>query len=255
MNEALLPLAGAVAGAIFGSFIANLVIRWPRGEQVMVGRSRCEACGKPLVAAELVPIVSHLIQRGRCRGCGAAIDRKHLAIEIGAALIGASALFASPDLNGVAGAIFGWFLLALAALDAEHFWLPDRLTLPLGVLGLAVGATGLGVPLIDRVIGAAAGFGALAAIALAYRALRGREGLGWGDPKLLGAIGAWLGWQMLPLVLLFASILGLLAVLAQRARGEAVSATTRVPLGALMAVAAWPLWLLLASGIAGFVLL
>lgn len=248
MNDALLPLAGAVAGAIFGSFIANLVLRWPRGEQVLGGRSRCEACGKPLGIVELVPILSHLLQRGRCRACGATIDRRHLAIEAGAALIGASALFASPDLNGVAGAVFGWFLLALAALDAEHFWLPDRLTLPLGALGLAAGAAGLGVPFADRVIGAAAGFGALAAIALGYRALRGRDGLGWGDPKLLGAIGAWLGWQMLPIVLLLASLIGLLAVLAQRARGEAVSATTRVPLGALMAVAAWPLWLLLAAG-------
>lgn len=243
-----LPLAGGVLGAIFGSFIANLVIRWPLGRSVIGGRSQCDACGKPLGVIELVPILSHLLQRGRCRACGAAIDRRHLIVEIAAVLIGASALFASPDLNGASGAVFGWFLLALAALDAEHFWLPDRLTLPLAVIGLVTGAAGLGVPLADRAIGAIAGFGLLAAVALGYRALRGREGLGWGDPKLLGAIGAWLGWQALPFVLLIASSLGLLALVSRRARGEAVLATTRVPLGALMAVAAWPLWMLIGSG-------
>lgn len=240
--------AGAIFGAIIGSFIANLVIRWPRGEQVASGRSRCDACGKTLGVVELIPILSHLIQRGRCRGCGAAIDWRHLAIEFGAALIGASALAVSPDWNGVAGAVFGWFLLALVALDAEHFWLPDALTLPLGVLGLATAAIGSGPPFVDRAIGAVAGFGVLAAVAIGYRALRGREGLGWGDPKLLGAIGAWLGWQMLPFVLLLASVIGLLAILLRRLRGEAIAATTRVPLGALMAVAAWALWLLVGSG-------
>ncbi|WP_184017326.1 prepilin peptidase [Sphingobium boeckii] len=235
-----MPLAGLILGLIFGSFIANLVIRWPQGKSVVGGRSACDACGKPLGACELVPVISHILQRGRCRGCGAAIDRRHLAIEIAAGLIGASALFVAPDLNGLAGAVFGWCLLALAVLDVEHFWLPDRLTLPLMAIGLVVAPFTRPEMTEMRIIGALAGFVGLAFIGWAYRQWRGRQGLGGGDPKMLGAIGAWLGWPMLPFVLLLASLVGLGAVLIRR---EAMHATTRVPLGALMAVAAWPLWL------------
>ena len=111
-----------------------------------------------------------------------------------------------PGWLGLAGALFGWVLLTLALLDAGHFWLPDKLTLPLLLLGLAIVNE---PPLLHRLIGAAAGYAVLALIALAYRAARGREGLGGGDPKLLAAIGAWLGWQALPFVLLAASLAGL----------------------------------------------
>ena len=235
-----MPLAGLILGLIFGSFIANLVIRWPRGQAVTRGRSACDACGKPLGAIELVPVISHIVQRGHCRGCGAAIDRRHLAIEVAAGLIGASALFVSPDWNGLVGAVFGWFLLALAVLDVEHFWLPDRLTLPLMVIGLIVAPFTRPEMTEMRIIGALAGFVGLALIGWAYRKLRGWQGLGGGDPKMLGAIGAWLGWPLLPFVLLLASLVGLGATLLRR---EKMSATMRVPLGALMAVAAWPLWL------------
>ena len=102
-------------------------------------------------------------------------------------------------------------------------------------------------PLEERLIGAAAGFLALALIAFAYRRLRGREGLGGGDPKLLAAIGAWLGWQQLPFVMLGAGLLGLAAVLLRAARGETIAATDRLPLGTLMALAAWPIWLISGS--------
>lgn len=236
----LLPLAGLALGLIFGSFIANLVIRWPQGRSVMTGRSACDACHKTLGPRELVPLLSHLLQRGRCRSCGAAIDPRHLMIELAAGLIGASALFVSPDLNGLAGAVFGWFLITLAVLDVEHFWLPDALTLPLMALGLIAAAL-LRPDLAEmRMIGALAGYAGLSLVGRAYRKLRGRIGLGGGDPKLLGAIGAWLGWPLLPFVLLLASLVGLGALLLRR---ERVQAATKVPLGALMAVAAWPLWL------------
>jgi len=237
----LLALAGALLGLIFGSFIANLVIRWPQGRSVMHGRSACDTCHNALGSHELVPVLSHLLQRGRCRNCGAAIDPRHLTIELAAGLIGASALFVSPDLNGVAGAVFGWFLLALAVLDVEHFWLPDALTLPLMALGLIVAAL-LRPDLAEmRMIGALAGYAGLSLVGWGYRKLRGRIGLGGGDPKLLGAIGAWLGWPLLPFVLLLASLVGLGALLLRRR--DRMHADTKVPLGALMAVAAWPLWL------------
>lgn len=141
------------------------------------------------------------------------------------------------------GALFGWVLVVLAAFDLRHFWLPDRLVL---ILFLIAGASlwrGIGPTPIDRLLGALCGFATLALIAAAYRAIRKRDGLGGGDPKLLGALGAILGWQALPLVLLGASAVGLLHVAIRWARGEAVVATDRLPLGALMALAAFPIWI------------
>lgn len=242
----LWPLGGGVAGAIAGSFLATIVIRWPRDRSVMAGRSACDSCGRTLGAVDLIPLLGFAIRRGRCATCHAPIDRRHPLIELAAALIGAAALAAAPGWAGAAGAVFGWMLLALAVLDVEHYWLPNRLTVPLALLGLAAGVVGIAPALNDRLIGAAAGFGALALIGWAYRVVRKRDGLGGGDPKLLGAIGAWLGWQALPFVLLGASLIGLIAVGLAVARGEAVSGTTRLPFGALMAVAAFPIWLFFA---------
>lgn len=236
---------GAALGAIVGSFLATLVVRWPEGRSVINGRSVCDGCGTALRAHELVPILSFLAQRGRCRRCGSNIERAHLWIELGAALIGAIALLAHPGPAGLVTAILGWWLLAIGALDAEHHWLPDKLTLPLLPAGLVVAWVGIGPALEARLIGAAAGYGALAGLALLYRLVRGREGLGGGDPKLLAAIGAWLGWTQLPYVLLGAGGLGLAAVSLVRLRGGTVAATDRLPLGTLLALAAWPIWLML----------
>lgn len=239
--------AGALLGAIVGSFLATILIRWPAGTSAIAGRSRCDACQAPLGPRDLVPILSFAFSRGRCRACGAAIDPRHPAMELAAAMVGAAALVAHPLPLALVTAGFGWALLLLIALDAEHYWLPDRLTLPLIPLGLAAAWAGFGPPLLDRALGAAIGWAALAGLGLAYRALRGREGLGGGDPKLLAALGAWLGATILPFILLGAGLAGLAAVLLMRARGQKVSATSRLPLGALMALAAWPLWLVVAG--------
>jgi leader peptidase (prepilin peptidase)/N-methyltransferase len=245
----LLAMLGFAAGAIVGSFLATVLVRWPAGRSAATGRSKCDGCGAALGPLELVPILSYLFSRGRCRRCGERIDRRHLAVELVAALIGAAALLLGGWPLGAAGAILGWWLLILAALDIEHHWLPDRLTLPLIPAGLFVAAAGIGPPLVDRLIGAAAGFLLLWAIGAGYAWLRGREGLGGGDPKLFAAIGAWLGWQFLPFVMLGAGLLGLAALLVLRLRGSAVAATDRLPLGTLMAACAWPLWLLLPFGL------
>jgi leader peptidase (prepilin peptidase) / N-methyltransferase len=237
---------GFVLGAVIGSFLAAILIRWPQGRSVLKGRSHCDSCGRTLSPRDLVPILSWFLVKGRCRHCGAAIDRRHLAAEAGAALIGLTAILAHPIPAAIFTAIFGWWLFLLAALDIEHQWLPDRLTLPLIPAGLAVAWIGIGPPLEDRLIGAAAAFAVLALIAFAYRRLRGREGLGGGDPKFFAAIGAWLGWQALPLVMLGAGLFGLAGILLKRSRGESVAATDRLPLGALLALAAWPIWLILA---------
>ena len=230
-------------GAIFGSFIAALVIRWPAGRSIARGRSACDACGRTLGPAELVPIVSFVAQRGRCRGCGARIDPAHLWIELAALAIGVLGGAVAPGGAGVAGAVFGWLLLALAALDIVAFWLPDRLTALLALAGLASGAAGLMPDLADRLIGGIAGYAALAGIALGYKTWRGREGMGGGDPKLMGAIGLWLGWRMLPAVLVIASLIGLGVALVAHLGGRRMARDTALPFGALLGVAAYPAWL------------
>lgn len=233
---------GALLGAIIGSFVATLVIRWPEGRGTG-GRSACDGCGDALRWFELIPLLSFLIQRGRCRRCGARITAQHWVIELLCALAGGLALWSVPGLPGAMGAAFGWLLVALGALDLKHFWLPDRLTAALAVLGVAGAFAGLDPPALDRLIGGVGGFALLWGVGALYRLARRREGLGAGDPKLFGAIGLWVGWQTLPLVLLGASAAGLGMALMLMLR-QRVSATTKLPLGTLLAAAAFPVWLL-----------
>lgn len=243
VDKIWIGLAGTVAGLIVGSFLATLVLRWPQGRD-LGGRSGCDSCGAPLRWTDLLPLVSFTAKRGKCSTCDAAIDRTHPVVELLCALVGGVALHVSPNLAGVAAALIGWFLVALAMLDLRHFWLPDRLTGAVAIVAMAGGLLGTMPPLTDRLVGGVAGFGALAAIAWTYRKLRHREGLGAGDPKLFGAIGLWLGWEALPFVLLGASAVGLLAVAAMMLRGKAVGATTQVPFGTLLAIAAFPVWVI-----------
>lgn len=242
MPDLMWPVLLAGLGAIAGSFLATIVVRWPQGRSVRSGRSACDACGRTLRAAELVPLASALVLRGRCRGCGARIDPRHPTIELGCAALGAAAGVVAPGAAGVAGALFGWLLLTLAALDWAELWLPDALTGTLALAGLA--ATPWAPPeLTERLIGGAAGFVTLWAIGAGYQALRGRQGLGGGDPKLFGAIGLWLGWRLLPVVLMLAALVGLGVVLVWRLRGGVVPADEALPFGAFLAVAAYPAWL------------
>jgi len=232
---------GLGLGAIIGSFLGAIILRWPRGESVLRGRSRCDACGRTLGARDLVPIVSGLLARGRCRRCGGRIDPAHLLAEVGAALIAGLAFWLTPNLLA-AGllTVGGWLLLTLAILDARHHWLPDALTLPLAALGLTLGEWVLPAPFPDRALGALVGYALLALLAFAYRRLRGREGLGLGDAKLLGALGGWLGWAILPLLLLLASLAALGWALLLRLRGRAIDAGTALPFGTFLCLATVP---------------
>jgi leader peptidase (prepilin peptidase) / N-methyltransferase len=243
IGHPLIILLGALLGLVIGSFLATVVLRLPQGRSALAGRSACDGCGRPLRAWELLPLASYLIAGGKCRSCGTRIDPIHPQVEVAAMLIGALSAALLPPFLALAAALFGWALLTLAALDLRHFWLPDRIVLPLGTTGLAVNAAGFGPGITHAAIGAAAGFGILWAVGAAYRALRRRRGLGGGDPKLLGAIGAWVGWVPLPFILLGAALLGIVLILLDRLRGTQVTATTRVAFGALMAAAAWPAWI------------
>lgn len=227
-------LVGFLGGAIIGSFLATVILRWPQGRSVATGRSRCDGCGRTLGLLELVPILSAVSQGQRCRTCGQRIDPMHLRVEIAAGLCGATALGISPDAGGLVVALFGWLLIPLALLDWRHFWLPDRLTALLAATGIAGGWL-LKVGLVSQLIGGLAGFAALYAIAVIYKRTRGRTGLGAGDPKLFGAVGLWLGWQPLAAVLALAAAIGLCFALTMRRRAH-----DQMPFGTMLAIGAWP---------------
>ena len=230
---------------MIGSFVATLVLRWPDGRGIVRGRSACDGCGRTLRAGELVPLLSAAVLRGRCRTCRVAIAPLHWQVELAATAIGALSGWLAPGVEGVAGAVFGWLLLALALLDLRAWWLPDALTALLAATGIAGGVLGLGPSLSDRLIGGAGGFALLWLVAAGYRRWRGREGMGGGDPKLFSGIGLWLGWAMLPAVLLVASLVGLGAVLVARLLGRPMARSDALPLGTLLAAAAYPAWALM----------
>lgn len=239
-----------LVGLILGSFTATLVLRWPAGRSVF-GRSQCDGCERALGPLDLVPLVSAFAQRGRCRGCGAPIDPFHMQVELASGLIGALALAIMPGVAGWLWALFGWLLLPLALLDARHMWLPDRLNALLAIIGLLLAGPLLGTAMPDRWIGALVGGAALALVALLFKRLRGKDGMGGGDPKLMAAAGAWLGWQALPLMLLIASVGGLAWALATQGKGDRPLSLRAIPFGVFMAVAAWatvPLWPALSAG-------
>ena len=233
-----------VLGAVIGSFLATIALRWPQERSIAHGRSACDGCGRTLRATELVPLLSWLVARGRCRTCGARIDPLHPLVEAGCAAVGVTAALVAPGPVAVAGAGFGWLLLVLAVMDARDFWLPDPLVAALALVA-AVGAWVAPPALGERLVGGVGGFAVLWLIGAGYRSWRGREGLGGGDPKLFGAIGLALGWRMLPAVLLVAGLVGIGWVLFHKLRGRAVAADDALPLGTLLAIAAYPAWLLM----------
>lgn len=242
--QPLLITGLALLGLIVGSFVGLLSVRLPQGEGVLWGRSHCRACGRTLPPWSLVPVLSYLAQRARCPTCRGSVPARYPLMELGCGAIGAWAAIAQPALPGaLLTALLGWQLLLLAVIDGEHFWLPDRLTLPLLSTGLGAALVLDQANLRDSLAGAGLGFFTLWALALAYRRLRGREGLGGGDPYLLGAIGAWVGWLGLPSVLLWASAAGLSLVLARRLSRRAVSGSDRLPFGVFLAIGAWMTWL------------
>lgn len=240
-----LLLLGLLLGLAAGSFLATLVLRAGRGEPV-TGRSRCDCCAAPLAIRDLVPLLSFLAARGRCRHCGARIHHLHPALEALAGLLGALALGLLGLPMGLAGALLGWLLLALAALDLRHHWLPDWLTLPLLAAGLAVAALLAPAALPARLLGAGLAGGTFWLVRVTARRILGREALGLGDVKLAAALGAWLSPALLPPLLLLAALAGLAwALLVRACRGGPFP---EVPFGAFLAVAAWPLWLVAAAG-------
>jgi len=237
-QPAVFPWVALAAGLCVGSFL-NVVIHrlprmmeraWredcaelagsplPRAERynLVVPRSSCPACGHRIAALENVPVLSWLWLRGRCSACRAAISARYPLVEL---LAGAGAGYCAWrygfGLAALAAALFLWGTIALAFIDQATGYLPDDITLPLLWAGLVANAFGAFVPIGEAVLGAAGGYGALWLVYWGFKLATGKEGMGYGDFKMNAAVGAFLGWKMLPLVILLSSIVGLAFGLAQ----------------------------------------
>ncbi len=176
---------------------------------LLIPRSACLHCGHKIGALENIPLISYLLLRGKCRGCGAAISARYPTVEALSGVLSAYvAWHFGFGLAALAALLFIWALLALTFIDADTQLLPDDITLPLLWLGLLFNLSGTFVDLPSAVIGAVAGYLTLWAVYWLFKLATGKDGMGYGDFKLLAAIGAWLGWQMLPLVILLSSLVG-----------------------------------------------
>ena len=187
-------------------------------------RSRCPACGHQIGALENIPVISWLLLRGKCSACGAPISVRYPLVEALTAVLSALVAAHFGPSWACAGALtMVWSLIALTFIDADTQLLPDSITLPLLWLGLLFNLSGTFVGLSAAVVGAMAGYLSLWSVYWLFKLLTGKEGMGYGDFKLLAALGAWLGWQMLPLVILLSSLVGAvvgvaLIILAKRGR-------------------------------------
>jgi leader peptidase (prepilin peptidase) / N-methyltransferase len=231
-QPAVFPWAALVVGLCVGSFLNVVIHRLPRMMErewqaqcaelagqapppqerynLVAPRSACPACGQRIAAWQNIPVLSWLALRGRCAGCRAGISVKYPLVELLAAGGAAYAAWRfGPGFAALGAALFVWFTIALAFIDQETGYLPDDLTLPLVWIGLIVNLGGAFVPLRDAVIGAVAAYLFLWSINAAFKALRGMDGMGYGDFKLYAAVGAFLGWKLLPLVILLSSVVGL----------------------------------------------
>lgn len=176
---------------------------------LVVPRSACPHCGHAIGALENIPIISYLLLRGKCKGCGTRISVRYPVVEtLSGLLSGFAAWHFGFGIAACAALLFVWALLALTFIDFDTQLLPDTITLPLLWCGLLLNLSGTFTDLHGAVIGAVAGYLTLWAVYWTFKLATGKEGMGYGDFKLLAAIGAWLGWQMLPLVILLSSLVG-----------------------------------------------
>ncbi|MFT0868475.1 prepilin peptidase [Pseudomonas sp. CAM1A] len=251
----------AVLGLLVGSFLNVLAYRlpvmlerqWQREAQEVLGlaqaeherfdlclpASRCPHCQRPIRAWENIPLLSYLALRGRCAGCKARISVRYPLVELATALL--SLLVAwhfGPGVEALAVLLLTWGLIGLSLIDAEHQLLPDVLVLPLLWLGLVVNSFGLLVPLADAVWGAVAGYLSLWTVYWLFKLATGKEGMGFGDFKLLAMLGAWGGWQVLPLTLMLASLVGALIGLTL-VRLKRTQMGAALPFGPYLAIAGW----------------
>lgn len=224
-------IVAGIFGLLIGSFLNVVIYRVPKMYQrawenevaeeqgqpiphtdkfnLMVPRSRCPHCGHKITALENIPVVSYLVLRGKCSQCKAPISPRYPLIEAATGLLSGLVVWHfGTGLLGIGALLFLFLLVAMTWIDYDTYMLPDNMTLPLMWMGLLINLNGTLVPLHDAVVGAAAGYLALWSVYWAFKLVTGKEGMGYGDFKLLAALGAWMGWQMLPTIILLSSIVG-----------------------------------------------
>jgi leader peptidase (prepilin peptidase)/N-methyltransferase len=260
-SPALVQGAALVLGLLVGSFLNVVALRlpvmmeraWRRECAELLGQSapaseslsltcppsRCPHCGHAIRPWENVPVLSWLVLRARCRACAHPISARYPIIEAATGLLSwlvAWQLGWGWPLGGAL--VLTWALIALTVIDLEHQLLPDQITLPFLWLGLLLNAFGIYTDPVSAILGAAAGYLALWTVYQAFRQLTGKEGMGYGDFKLLALFGAWLGWQMLPQVILLSALVGSfvgIGLIIWRRRGRDVP----IPFGPYLAAAGW----------------
>ena len=270
-NPVVFYITAAVVGLMVGSFLNVVIYRLPRMMQqdwneqaamvledaelqdcaqslrekhngpvrynLIAPRSNCPKCGRGIGALENIPILSYLVLRGRCAGCKTPISIRYPVVEaISAVVAGYIAWHFGFGLAALAVMVFAWSLIALTVIDIDTQLLPDSITLPLLWIGLLANMSATFAPLDAAVLGAVAGYLALWSVYWLFKIATGKEGMGFGDFKLLAAIGAWLGWKLIPLVILFSSFVGaavgiLLIVFRRHGR------STPIPFGPYLAAA------------------
>lgn len=176
---------------------------------LVMPRSRCPHCEHPIAAYDNIPVLSYLVLGGRCRHCRASISLRYPLVELASAVLaGIAAWHFGPGWQGVCAVLLTWALLALAMIDADTQLLPDSITQPFLWLGLLLNSANVFTDLPNALAGAVAGYLLLWSVYWAFKLTTGKEGMGYGDFKLLAMLGAWLGWQALPVILLAASLVG-----------------------------------------------
>lgn len=258
----LLPLAALLLGLLVGSFLNVLILRlparlewsWRRQAREILGlppeqeppppslvfdRSRCPHCARTITWYDNIPVLSWLVLRGRCRACGGPIALQYPLVEGLTAILSVLVVWRfgfAPE--SAVLLVFTWALIAMAVIDLRTTWLPDELTLPSLWLGLLASLWGLFVSPQEAILGAALGYLSLWSVYWGFRLLTGKEGMGYGDFKLLAALGAFAGWQGILPIVLISSVLGaivgsLYLALEGKDRG------TPIPFGPFLALAGW----------------
>lgn len=264
-NPAALLVAALVLGLVVGSFLNVVIHRLPQmmerdwrrecaellevpGEpaaaseaplNLLTPRSRCPHCGHRISALQNVPVLSYVLLRGRCAACSAPISPRYPAVELLGGLLAAAAVWHFGATPAAAGALMlTWALIALSFIDFDTTFLPDSITLPLLWLGLLFNLFGTFTDLRSALLGAMIGYGSLWLIYHLFRLITGKQGMGYGDFKLFAMLGAWLGWQALPAIILLASVVGaVVGVTLITVRGH--DRNIPIPFGPYIAVAGW----------------
>ena len=263
MESTPLLYAGVfVFGLIIGSFLNVVILRIPpllehdwrcqcrelleleTGEEekppgIVFARSRCPKCGHSIGASENIPLLSYILLRGKCSSCKTRISPRYPLVELCTAVLFTITIWHfGLNLQGLTAVMLTACLIALAGIDTDHQLLPDNMTLPLLWAGILINFWSVHTDLASSVMGAMAGYLALWSIYHLFRLLTGKEGMGYGDFKLLAALGAWMGWQFLPLIILLSSVVGAAVGLSLMATGK-LERDKPMPFGPFIAAAGW----------------